>query len=208
MENTGEADEAARELQVLKVCLDEIDRSRPFIVALLGERYGWIPPTERIVAAARTAGLLEMVTAEGKSVTELEILYGVPGNPDQRRCSWFYFRTLDCSAMPQEVAARFPAEDASDDPASPAGLLRALKYRIRRELPDRARDYTLAWDQERQELTGLAELDSRIEDDMWRDLEAETAEYLRTAPTPWQHISCVRDAAEDEDVDDEEEGKQ
>ena len=48
--------EQARELKVLKVCLDEIERSRPFLLVLLGDRYGWVPPPERIAAAAQEAG--------------------------------------------------------------------------------------------------------------------------------------------------------
>ena len=46
-------DEAAREMHVLKVCLDEIERSRPFLIVLLGDRYGWVPATERLQAAAQ-----------------------------------------------------------------------------------------------------------------------------------------------------------
>jgi hypothetical protein len=34
--------ERERELQILKVCLAEIERSRPFLLVLLGERYGWV----------------------------------------------------------------------------------------------------------------------------------------------------------------------
>jgi anaerobic selenocysteine-containing dehydrogenase len=44
------ADPAARELLILKVCLDEITRSRPFLIGLLGHRYGWVPPPERVAA--------------------------------------------------------------------------------------------------------------------------------------------------------------
>src|SRR5262245_19828303 len=32
----------------LDACLKEIDRCRPFFVSLLGDRYGWLPPPERI----------------------------------------------------------------------------------------------------------------------------------------------------------------
>jgi uncharacterized protein DUF4062 len=52
----GQAEEAARELQVLKVSLAEVRRSRPFLIVLLGDRYGWVPPAERIVAAAAEEG--------------------------------------------------------------------------------------------------------------------------------------------------------
>jgi hypothetical protein len=61
IENAHLSDEAAREMRMLKVCLDEIERSKPFLVALLGDQYGWIPPSDRITAAARSAGLPESV---------------------------------------------------------------------------------------------------------------------------------------------------
>lgn len=55
---TGDtSDQAEREMRVPKVCLDEINRSKPFLVAILGDGYGWIPPASRIEAAAQDAGL-------------------------------------------------------------------------------------------------------------------------------------------------------
>jgi tetratricopeptide (TPR) repeat protein len=190
VESAYEADEGKRELQVLTVCLDEIERSKPFLVALLGDRYGWIPPVERITAAARSAGLPESVEVAGKSVTELEILYGVLANPDQGMRSWFYFRTLDRIGMPPEVADRFPAEEPGTDAGSPFAKLQKLKDRIRRQMPDRVRDYTLRWDDENNALTGLKELDAQVESDLWSDLDAETAAYLREAPRTWQEAEA------------------
>jgi len=39
--------EEAREQLVLKVCLEEIQQSRPFLIVLLGDRYDWLPPPIR-----------------------------------------------------------------------------------------------------------------------------------------------------------------
>src|SRR5437870_909346 len=66
VETVDTASEAAKELRVLKVCLDEIERSRPFLIVLLGDRYGWVPPAERLAAAAEEAGF--GAAAAGKSV--------------------------------------------------------------------------------------------------------------------------------------------
>ncbi len=126
----------------------------------------------------------------GKSVTELEILYAVLENNDQLHRSWFYFRTLDCSSMPPEVAAHFPDEEESSDPDSPAAKLQALKDRIRRQLPDRVRDYTLGRDKDKKEFTGLKDLDAQFEEDIWSDLDTETAAYLREAPKTWQEADA------------------
>src|SRR5580704_8959653 len=51
-ETTSASDREAKEAVVLKVCLSEIDRCRPYFIVLLGERYGWVPPIARVEAAA------------------------------------------------------------------------------------------------------------------------------------------------------------
>jgi hypothetical protein len=48
-----------------------VERSRPFLIGLLGDCCGWIPPEERMAAAAREAGF--PLSVAGKSITELEI---------------------------------------------------------------------------------------------------------------------------------------
>ena len=75
-----------KELLILKVCLEEIERSRPFLIGLIGDRYGWIPPEDRMKTAAQKAGFKTDVA--GKSVTALEIDYGVLESPEQRERSW------------------------------------------------------------------------------------------------------------------------
>src|ERR1035437_6366744 len=44
----GVTEEEARREGALKICLDEIERCRPFFVCLLGSRYGWVPPLEEV----------------------------------------------------------------------------------------------------------------------------------------------------------------
>ena len=48
--------EAGKERQILKVCLTEVDRGRPFLIALLGDRYGRVLPPDRVAVAAQEAG--------------------------------------------------------------------------------------------------------------------------------------------------------
>jgi len=124
---TGDAaSEEAQELAVLKVCLDEIRRSRPFLIVLLGDRYGWVPSKERMQAAAREAGFgLEVA---GQSVTALEIQFGIlkAGNDpqrrddeDQRRRCFFYFREpLPYDDMGAQAAVYDDAH--ATDPEAPA----------------------------------------------------------------------------------------
>lgn len=39
----GINDQMSRSGKVVEICMDEIVRSRPFFIGLLGGRYGWIP---------------------------------------------------------------------------------------------------------------------------------------------------------------------
>jgi len=180
------AEERARDLQVLKVCLDEIERSRPFLLVLLGDRYGWAPPEDRIAAAAQEAGL--DTEAAGKSVTALEIEFGLlKKDPAQRRRSLFYFREpLPYAAMPKAVAAEY-SDDYADDPAIRAGheRLNALKQTIRDdpELAGRVRPYALGWDAKAQQPTGLEAWGRQVLKALWTELKEETRAYLAQAPT-------------------------
>src|SRR4051812_47186351 len=40
--------EEAQGAGALRLCLDEIERCRPYFVCLLGERFGWVPPPQEI----------------------------------------------------------------------------------------------------------------------------------------------------------------
>ncbi len=85
----GITDEQKAEGQVLPICLAEIERTRPYFIGLLGERYGWVPeqiPAEVVEREGWLAGV------SGRSVTELEILHGVLNSPDMAGHALFYFR--------------------------------------------------------------------------------------------------------------------
>lgn len=87
----GITEAQANEGQVLPLCLAEIERSRPYFIGLLGERYGWIPDTIRPEVIEREPWLREHVQGR-TSVTELEILHGVLNNPKMQTHAYFYFR--------------------------------------------------------------------------------------------------------------------
>jgi hypothetical protein len=184
---TGELEQ--KELLVLKVCLQEINRSRPFLIALIGDRYGWVPPPERMTAATQEAGYQTEV--QGKSVTALEIEYGVLDSADQRRRSRFYFRDpLPYDQMPPEVAARFSdAHSGTPGAADAANRLAKLKERIQGEMPDRCRSYQAQWDAgapPEKAVVGLKAWGDQLLEDLWSDLEQETRAFaLQPIPT-WQ----------------------
>ena len=87
----GITEEQSAEGQVLPLCLAEIERSRPYFLGLLGERYGWIPDSIRPEVVEREPWLKEHLH-DRTSVTELEILHGVLNNPKMAGHAFFYFR--------------------------------------------------------------------------------------------------------------------
>lgn len=95
--NTQDIPEEERESKVLNDCLDYIRTSRPFFIGFVGDRYGWIPPQNR------WQGIVDSMTDEERammsgdlddvrSVTELEMLFGVLNDRKALPSSFFFFR--------------------------------------------------------------------------------------------------------------------
>ena len=85
----GINDEQKAEGEVLPICLETIERCRPYFIGILGERYGWIQktiPDDLIKQELWLEGLA------GKSITELEIMHGVLNNPSMKKHALFYLR--------------------------------------------------------------------------------------------------------------------
>ena len=187
VENLSAEDEEAKELIVLKVCLDEIERSRPFLIGLIGDRYGWVPPEGRMQTAIDEKGFRTDV--QQKSVTALEIEFGVLDSPDQRRRSHFFFRDpLPYDDMPPEVAAQY-SDAHSPDPGVRryAQHLGPLKERIERELPGRVHHYSATWDADAGEVTGLDAFAEMVLEALWADLESEIQPLSEKEETTWEN---------------------
>jgi len=75
--------------KVIPICLREIEKCRPFFIALLGERYGWIP--EKIHPEV-TQEYSWITNYENISLTEMEIRHGFLNHPDDTPYALFYFR--------------------------------------------------------------------------------------------------------------------
>jgi len=191
VDTASEAEEETKQRLVLKVCLAEIERSRPFLVGLIGDRYGWVPPLERMQAAAEEAG--HRGDLAGKSVTALEIEYGVLDSPEQAGRSRFYFRApLPYDQMDPKTAAGYSERHTGEPDAAAAQVqLDALKARIKLELPGRWATYQADWDEEHQCVTGLNAWGRQVLEDLWSDLEAETRAYAARAAGTWQQQEAL-----------------
>lgn len=132
----GITDEQADEGKVLPICLEEIQRCRPYFIGILGERYGWVPDEIDQELVEQQPWLEEH---KQRSVTELEILHGVLNNPQMEQQAFFYFR--DPEAMRDDTdryretltlkeVALYGPEAAQERLAARKQKLAALKERI------------------------------------------------------------------------------
>ena len=184
-------DHAKQDLLVLKVCLEDVRRCRPFLIVLFGDRYGWVPPPDRARAAVSEA---EFRTAiEGKSVTALEIEFGLLADPDQQTRSRIYFRKLDYTGMDEADAIVYSDKRAAVSTlvspkdrvgaAERAAALAALEQQLRTNpvLGPRCRDYHAKWDPAAKKVTGLGAFIADVVKDLLPEMIAEADEQVAAA---------------------------
>ncbi len=170
--NTGDLENEEGSKKVLAVCLDEIDRCRPYMIVILGERYGWIPEEELIADAVQSKRDFALDELE-KSVTALEIEYGALSRPDQLSRTLFYFREFTSDDLP----AIYRKEDDRHEEK-----LLQLKERIRRLTGGRVKTYAVGWDGESECITGLDTFVELVTQDVKGLMEQEWQEYALLSP--------------------------
>jgi len=130
----GVTDEQKAEGAVLPICLAEIDRSRPYFIGLLGQRYGWIP---KEVPQGLADQMPWVAALRGTSVTEMEIVYGVLNDPGAGACGLVYMRDPAwVSTRPLEEQAILGECERDDEIAAlgrPAAAAAAASRRQRLE---------------------------------------------------------------------------
>lgn len=174
-----ESEEGAK--KVLSVCLDEIDRSNPYMIVLLGERYGWVPERELLQNAVQSKGY--PLSEDYKSVTALEIEYGALSEKSRLDCCLFYARSgLNTEKMPAEKALSFTPESERHK-----GKLDALKAKIEERIGHPIKTYTLEYDPENDSMTGLDAFCKMVSSDLQSLFEEQWHGEHRT----WQERSML-----------------
>lgn len=162
----GVTEEQAENGEVINICLKEIEKSRPYFIGLLGERYGWIPPKEKI-----NPSLLEtenwLADHLDKSATEMEILHGVLNNPDMAEKAHFYFRNPDYL---KNIDQRQIDDYRESDPKIEAKL-RSLKASIRNSGFKLLENYK-----------SPEELGKTVLDDLWTSIDRDYPQESKPDP--------------------------
>ena len=126
--NMKDRDESDVEQSILRVCMDEIDRSRPFFIGLLGHRYGWVPNLKD----------------DARSVTEMEIVYGAMHDSESKRSSIFCLRNMMHS--PVDLASMYC--ETTTDAQEKVQKLRNYVLSELSEYPDHIKMYNAKLDEE------------------------------------------------------------
>jgi tetratricopeptide (TPR) repeat protein len=183
------ASEEAYEQLVLNVCFDQIKRSGPYMISLLGDRYGWVPPPARAAAAAKEAGFPSWEGEE--SVTAMEIAFAtVQGSSGHCLRSFFYFRQpLPYGDMPAALRGSY-SDQYSDDPETRArhAKLASLKARLAAN-PDtgkRVYEYEARWDPHTNKVTGLEAWGEQVFQHLWGAIEEDTRHVASAARRTWE----------------------
>ncbi len=166
--DTNDLDDEESNKKVLQVCLDEIDKAKPYVIVLIGERYGWIPPKYLIDAEIEKKG---SKISDDISVTNLEIEYAALLNSD---CNvFFYFRNpFDMTKMPEFERNRYQCESDIHKKK-----LEALKEKIKARYPDKIRYYDVSYDEAKKGLIGIDNLINLIYSDLIDNLLADAKTY-------------------------------
>jgi hypothetical protein len=194
--DTGKVDENERESSVLKVCLDSIKNNRPFFVALLGERYGWVPTQSRWENVFKTLSEHEKKMVENgneKSVTELEILFGALGNVNEILSrSLFYFRKKESyNEMPSDTYTN-NYQDEKEKQKEYQQKLQNLKAQIREACNennyfDAVREYSLKWNKAKGNKGGFDDVDfcDQIYEHLLKEIEEEIVNTENLTAIDW-----------------------
>lgn len=183
--NTENMTEEESENAVLDVCLSMIDSARPFFIGLIGDRYGWIPQEDRMMAVLSRLSQEKRrlaVGGVGCSVTELEILYGAIGGNGENidRCLFFIRDASSYEGIP--TSARPIYVDGFND------RLDSLKTRVHDLLSLKGKrdsyvPYSLTWDSENECFSRLDEFGNVVLEHLCREIDSEIEELSR--PLPW-----------------------
>ncbi len=137
----GIPQERSRRGEVISLCLDEIDRCRPFFIGFLGDRYGWVPDFIPGHVVRHHPWVRDYPE---HSVTHLEILHGAFSEKAASSHALFYLRSVSekegprpegwerQKALREEVRKRFP--ETRPDFTSPRDLGDALLEDLKRVL--------------------------------------------------------------------------
>lgn len=141
--NTLEISEESVEEKVLRVCMDEINRSRPFFLGLLGNRYGTTPKESKLPRLAKQY--------KGQSITAIEIMHGFLQRDDIQGCLFMERDSACYEHIPLKVRREKYDDSCNPEKQQDWEKLQSLKQSIKKRLTEKQRsecfhEYIARWD--------------------------------------------------------------
>ena len=146
--STADCDSEDGAGKILEVCLDEIRQCKPYMIVLLGQRYGWMPSPALLENAAGEKDF--NLESYEMSVTELEIRYGMYLASGQlERCIFCLRDEIGEDTLPESLRDTYLAGSEED-----RQRMAALRRRICDTPGAHVLRYSLDWDWEAGDFTG------------------------------------------------------
>ena len=140
--------------RTVEICLENIDRCRPFFLCFVGQRRGWVPD-ERDIADHTYECFPKLKEKLGTSVTEMEVIHALIdpmrrqtlSDEDALMRAFFYLRDAAYLADITSPALRnIYTNQNSADPARDDRLLTAFRTQTVPQTNRPCRSYTCRWD--------------------------------------------------------------
>eukprot|EP01130_Rhizamoeba_saxonica_P017056 TRINITY_DN8098_c0_g1_i1.p1 TRINITY_DN8098_c0_g1~~TRINITY_DN8098_c0_g1_i1.p1 ORF type:complete len:2262 (-),score=513.74 TRINITY_DN8098_c0_g1_i1:41-6826(-) len=167
----GVTEEEAQKGMSIQLCLDEVDRCKPFFIGMLGERYGWMPESYDAPHHPRFDWLKHY--PQGRSITELEISHGVLNDPDYATGAFFYFRDPQfLLEVPEDNMQYFSQQEGYEK-------LQDLKMAIIDSGKPTLMNYPCTYGgivDGKPTVTGLDEFAEKVFNDLWESVQLEYPE--------------------------------
>lgn len=167
VDTTDEKSEEEVNRKVLNICLNEIDACRPYMIVLLGERYGFMPGKVLIQEAVSGRDKFSLPEdIRDISITELEIRYGALWNKTSSLRPKVIFYTREFIG---EIPAEFQAE--SEECQKKLSDLKQCIGNLPRE-DAVIQTYRVKWEEEKGSLD-MGSFAGRMEEDIRRLMQDE-----------------------------------
>lgn len=155
--------------KILRTCFDEIQKTKPYFIALIGERYGWIPDGDDVTAALMDNGVEVTNEMLDKSITELEIECALRSYPFMDRCV-FYFRDDVDYGDDENAKNAFVSKGKDKEKVA------LLKKKLTELYPKQIRSYRAKWNKALQRVEGLEAFGKSLFNDVVDALETDLKE--------------------------------
>ena len=148
-------EDSQENLKTVEICLENIDRCRPFFLCFIGQRRGWVPSSEDI--AKRTFELFPKLKDNiGRSVTEMEVIHSLIDPMRREKLSdedavsraFFYLREPDyLPDIKSKKLIDIYTNSSSADPEREDGMLKDFRENTIKGTGRPVRSYSCRWDE-------------------------------------------------------------